>query len=92
MESDSSDVDDGASRGLAAARVARAAHTCDRIGRSSCAPCMQWQREMWDAINRYVVACGGDPSKHVYGNTPRMRAVVDVNSAVIRASNGDLIR
>lgn len=33
---------------------------------------------LWDAINRYVVACGGDPSRHVYGNTARMKAVAEV--------------
>ena|SRR5271166_1496380 len=38
---------------------------------------------LWDAINRYVVSCGGDPSKHVYGNTSRMRAVVDVEAAIV---------
>lgn len=37
---------------------------------------------LWDAINAYVVSCGGDPSRHVYGNTTRMRAVSDVESAV----------
>src|SRR5271156_1014303 len=41
-----------------------------------------WQVPLWDAINRYVVACGGDPSKHVYGNTSRMKAVGDVNEIV----------
>jgi hypothetical protein len=34
------------------------------------------QRLLWDAINKYVKSCGGDPSKHIYGNTPRMDAVV----------------
>lgn len=37
---------------------------------------------LWDAINRYVVTCCGDPSKHVYGNTPRQKAVVDVEAAI----------
>jgi hypothetical protein len=37
---------------------------------------------LWDAINQYVVSCGGDPSTHVYGNTTRMRAVVTVESIV----------
>lgn len=37
---------------------------------------------LWDEINRYVVTCGGDPSKHVYGNTPRMDAVCAVEKAV----------
>lgn len=38
--------------------------------------------KLWDAINAYVVACGGDPSRHVYGNTPRMDAVSEVERAV----------
>ena len=46
-----------------------------------------WQVPLWDAINRYVVACGGDPEKAVYGNTSRMKAVVDVNTAVRSASD-----
>lgn len=37
---------------------------------------------LWDEINRYVVACGGDPSKHVYGNTPRMAAVAQVEGVI----------
>lgn len=37
---------------------------------------------LWNAINVYVVACNGDPAKHVYGNTPRQRAVADVEQAV----------
>jgi len=41
-----------------------------------------WQVPLWDAINRYVVACGGDPSKRVYGNTPRQTAVAEVNGVV----------
>jgi hypothetical protein len=38
--------------------------------------------KLWDAINAYVVACGGDPSRHVYGNTPRMNAVSEVERTV----------
>jgi len=38
--------------------------------------------KLWDAINRYVIACGGDPSKHVYGNTTRQRAVAEVEQVV----------
>lgn len=37
---------------------------------------------LWEAINRYVVACHGDPSKHVYGNTARMNAVVEIERIV----------
>ncbi|MDP3767539.1 MAG: hypothetical protein Q8S13_05955, partial [Dehalococcoidia bacterium] len=40
---------------------------------------------LWDAINRYVQACGGDPSSHVYGNTPRQHAVAEVEASVTRA-------
>ena len=36
---------------------------------------------LWDKVNRYVVACGGDPSKHVYGNTARQSAVAGVERA-----------
>lgn len=38
--------------------------------------------DIWEAINRYVVACGGDPSRHVYGNTSRQRAVVEVERII----------
>lgn len=38
--------------------------------------------ELWNAINAYVRACGGDPAKHVYGNAARMDAVVRVEKAV----------
>ena len=37
---------------------------------------------LWDAINQYVVTCHGDPAKHVYGNTPRMKAVCAVEDAL----------
>lgn len=30
----------------------------------------------WDAVHAYCRACGGDPSRHVYGNEGRQRAVV----------------
>ena len=39
--------------------------------------------ELWDAINDYVKACGGDPGKHVYGNLTRMDAVAAVERAVV---------
>jgi hypothetical protein len=42
----------------------------------------KFQNALWDAINAYATACGGDPSEHVYGNVPRMNAVVAVNAAV----------
>ncbi len=37
---------------------------------------------LWDAINRYVQTCGGDPSKYVYGNTARQKAVAEVEQAI----------
>lgn len=42
--------------------------------------------ELWNAIHEYVIACGGDPSKHVYGNARRMNAVVRVENAVMDRS------
>lgn len=39
---------------------------------------MRTRVALWDAINRYVVACGGDPLRHVYGNTARQKAVAEV--------------
>lgn len=33
---------------------------------------------LWDAINKYTVACRGKPDKYVYGNTTRMDAVSEV--------------
>lgn len=44
---------------------------------------------LWDAINAYAIACGGDPAKHVYGNTPRQKAVAEVERAV-RAATASL--
>lgn len=38
--------------------------------------------KLWDAINHYVTECGGDPSKRVYGNTPRQKAVAEVEQIV----------
>lgn len=40
---------------------------------------------LWDAVNAYAKACGGDPSKRVYGNVARQRAVVAVESAALAA-------
>ena len=61
-------------------------------GRSNCKPCLEWRVKLWDAVNRYVVACGGDPSKHAYGNVPRMNAVGDVERIVAHAASEDQIR
>lgn len=41
---------------------------------------------LWDAINEYVKSCGGDPSKRVYGNTTRQRAVAGVERVVREAA------
>lgn len=55
-----------------------AAPTCDSLDERW----MRFQNLLWDAINRYAVACGGDPSDRVYGNTVRQMSVVAVNTAV----------
>jgi len=49
---------------------------------------MAWRVPLWDAINNYAIACGGDPSNHVYGNTSRMKAVADVENTVRAALKG----
>ena len=36
---------------------------------------------LWCAIHDYVQACGGDTSKHVYGNLPRQEAVNKIEAA-----------
>ncbi len=59
-------------------------HTCATSGRTSCAPCMQLEIELWDAINRYAISVGGDPSGRSHGNVPRMQAVADVGRIVAR--------
>src|SRR5574343_1248412 len=38
--------------------------------------------DLWDAINRYCVACGGSPATRLYGNVERQRAVVSIEKAV----------
>lgn len=37
---------------------------------------------LWDAINRYAAACGGDTSKRVYGNVRRQVAVAEVEQII----------
>lgn len=49
------------------------------------------QVPLWDAINAYAESCSGKPSKHVYGNTRRMKAVVAVNRAVVGIIAGRLL-
>lgn len=61
-------------------------HTCQTTGRSSCERCVKFEIALWDAINRYVVACGGDPAVAVHGNTARMQAVADVGSIVLTST------
>jgi hypothetical protein len=41
--------------------------------------------QLWDAINDYVVACGGTPGAQMYGNTKRQAAVAEVESLVYPA-------
>ena len=61
-------------------------HTCVTSGRASCPPCMQFEVELWDAINRYATSVGGDPAQHVHGNDARMQAVADVGQIVSRVA------
>ena len=65
-------------------------HTCESGGRSGCEPCRQLEFDLWDAINRYAISVGGDPSKHVHGNTSRMQAVVDVDALVANARGAEV--
>ena len=37
----------------------------------------------WEAVNRYVVACGGNPSASLYGNLERQQAVNAVELAMM---------
>jgi hypothetical protein len=45
---------------------------------------MQLEVELWNAINSYAIAVGGDPSRHVYGHDARMQAVADVGKVVAK--------
>lgn len=47
--------------------------------------------DLWDAINRYCVACGGSPATRVYGNTERQLAVVAVERVVCETTE-DAVR
>lgn len=64
-------------------------HTCQRSGISNCEPCIAWRVRLWDAIHKYVVACGGDPSGT---SGARMDAVVDVEGTVVSAWVRDEVR
>jgi hypothetical protein len=57
-------------------------HTCESGDRSSCELCMQFNDDLWDAVNDYAISVGGDPSESIYGNVPRMEAVEAVSKIV----------
>lgn len=42
---------------------------------------------LWDAINQYVEACGGEPHRLVYGNTRRQRCVVEIEKLVHQSNH-----
>ena len=46
-------------------------------------PVSEKKVSLWEAINRYVVTCGGNPGVAVYGNTHRQHAVADVEKALL---------
>lgn len=48
---------------------------------------MRLEKELWDAINDYAISVGGEPSKHIHGNTIRMRAVAAVARVVDQVSS-----
>jgi hypothetical protein len=43
------------------------------------------QNRLWHWINAYAMTCGGDPSEHVYGNTPRQTAVAEIGKTIADA-------
>lgn len=66
-------------------------HMCQTAGRSNCTPCMRFEADLWEAINRYAGTVGGDPSNYVHGNVPRMQAVADVGR-IVEQKTADLER
>lgn len=66
-------------------------HKCKQLGMGGCEECMDWRVKLWDAVNEYVVACGGNPRQGV-GSPSRMQAVVEVEGVVVGASLADQIR
>ena len=48
--------------------------------------------ELWKAINHYAEACGGDPSRGVYGSTARQSAVALIESILTALSAGEGLR
>jgi hypothetical protein len=53
---------------------------------------MSRQEQLWEAVNRYVRACGGDPGAHVYGNTSRQRAVADIERIAFEPERAVVLR
>jgi len=41
-----------------------------------------YKTRLWDAINEYVVVCGGDPSKHI--GVKRMKVAENIEDIVFR--------
>lgn len=46
---------------------------------------------IWEAIHKYVRACGGNPDKRIIGNVPRMSAVAQVEASIANRID-DLLR
>lgn len=44
---------------------------------------LRHKTKLWNLIHSYVKVCGGDPSKHVYGNTLRQKLVVEIERAAL---------
>jgi hypothetical protein len=40
------------------------------------------KKKLWDAINKYVRACGGDPSRNVYVKTIRQQVIIEIENLV----------
>lgn len=53
---------------------------CDQHNAAICSGDLDHRAKLWAAINEYAASCHGDPSKYVYGNTRRQKAVVDVEA------------
>lgn len=41
-----------------------------------------YEVDLFEAVNNYASACGGDPSRFVYGNTHRQKAVSKINQTI----------
>lgn len=66
-------------------------HTCEIGGYSTCEPCTLLEIELWDAINGYAMAVGGDPRRHAHGHDARMQAVAEVGKIVAKVRSRQLI-